>query len=754
MKQVHLVPKNGRVVVAEVPAPQAAPGYVLVRVAASVVSAGTERSAVEFAQRSLLGKARSRPDLVRQFIDKARREGILSTFEAASRRLDQPQSLGYSCAGTVITVGDGVAEFKAGDRVACAGANHAVHAEFVAVPEKLVASVPDGVSLEHASFATLGSIAMHGVRLAQPQVGETVAVIGLGLIGLLTVQIAKAAGCAVVGMEPDPRRCEIARQLGCDAAGTNPEKFQAIVARRTTGNGADAVLIAAATQSNAPVELAAAVARPGATVVSVGAVGTTLPRKPYFDKELKFLISRSYGPGRYDPKYEEKGHDYPVQYVRWTENRNMKSFLGLLAEGKLKLQLLITHSYAIDEAPLAYELITGKTGESFLGVLIRYTVAAELTRTVRLGAPFAGKRGRIGIGLLGAGNFAGGVLIPAFRAAGVNLVTVCTTKGATARHIGEKFGFASCTTEGKRLLDDSSIDAVVIATRHNLHAAQVLSALRAGKHVFCEKPLCLNDSELADIAAQQSDQQGCLLMVGFNRRFAPMVRKMREFFAPLVEPVMIHYRVNGGAIPKDHWIQDPEIGGGRIIGELCHFVDVLQFLTGSLPVRVFARVLPNCGRYCDDNLAVTLEFANGSIGQITYVANGDKSLGKELAEMFGGGRSAVLEDYRSLQLVTNGRASVSRSRLRQRKGHVEECAAFIQALHDGGAPPISFEEIFAATSATFRISESLQTGLPIVVDTPAVLLSRRRSSYSVLPDGAPVHTHKHPVDVVPSIDID
>jgi predicted dehydrogenase len=723
VKQLYQIPRTGQVRTDEVPVPQLGPGCVLVRVAASAVSAGTERGLVEFARKGLLQKARARPDLVRLVLEKARREGLLSAIDSANRKLEQPQSLGYSCAGTVLAVAPDVAEFQAGDRVACAGAGYANHAEFVAVPRHLVARIPGGesrVSFEASAFTTMGSIALHGFRLGEPQVGETVAVIGLGVIGLLAVQIARAASCYVVGMDPDPARCELAQRFGC-AVATDPAEFDPVVAAAGGAMGADVVLITAASESSAPVELAAKVARSRARVVAVGAVGTTLPRQPYFEKELEFHISRSYGPGRYDANYEEKGQDYPIDYVRWTENRNMQAFLGLLAQGKVDVQPLITHRFDIAEAAQAYDLISGKMRTPYLGVVLRYSCDAAVQATVPLRSPVCAAQGRVGIGVLGAGSFASGVLMPALQATGqVSFQAVCTSRGLTARHAAQKFRAAYCTTDEEQVLADPAVQAVVIGTRHNLHARQVLAALRAGKHVFCEKPLCLNEQELGEICTAYRDSNAVLL-VGFNRRFAPMVRQMREFFAGVHEPRVIQIRVNGGAIPISSWIQDPAQGGGRIIGEVCHFVDLVQHLAASRVHRVYARALPNQGKYADDNLAITLELSDGSVGQISYVANGDRSLGKERIEMFCGGATAVLHDYRRLKLVRHGRRKTVRSWLRQDKGHHEECEAFVTALRAGKPAPIAFEEIVATTLTTFRIQDSLSTGLPMAVDDAAVL---------------------------------
>jgi predicted dehydrogenase/threonine dehydrogenase-like Zn-dependent dehydrogenase len=709
--------------VAEVPTPQLPPGSLLIRVAASVVSAGTERTAVAFAQKSLAEKARSRPDLLRLVVDKARREGILTAYESAMEKLDQSQSLGYSAAGTVLAVGDGVEEFRPGDRVACAGGNYAVHAEVVCVPKNLVARIPDGVIFEDAAFTTLGAVAVHGLRLAQLQFGETVAVIGLGLVGQVASQLARAAGCSVLGMDPNPDRCELAKQLGCDATAASTEEFRRLCQARTNGIGADSVIITAASQENAPVVLAGEVARSRAHVVAVGAVGLDLPRKLFFEKELSFCVSRSYGPGRYDRQYEEKGIDYPIDHVRWTEQRNMESFLELVARGSIDVQKLITHRFEISEAERAYDLASAKSSEPSLAIVLRYGEEPQISRTMilRRAAPVAAA-GMIALGVMGAGSFGKSILIPAFKAAGASLEGLCTATGITGHHAGSKFGFRYCTTDPEELLRDPRINAIAIATPHDQHASQVLAALAAGKHVFCEKPLCLTGEELERIGEfyQAMRDPRPLLTVGYNRRFAPMMRQMREFFTAANEPLLLTYRVNGGFIPRDTWVQDPEIGGGRILGELCHFIDAVHYLTGSLTDRVSAKSLPNSGRYSDDNLIVTLELGGGSVATIVYAANGDKAMGKERIEIFGAGKSAVLDDFRKLELVADGRRRVSRSLLRQNKGHRAEYDEFLKVALQGGTAPIPFQEIVACAATTMAIAEAVSTGSAVKVKNVAV----------------------------------
>jgi predicted dehydrogenase/threonine dehydrogenase-like Zn-dependent dehydrogenase len=723
MKQLLKNVSNGETIVADVPAPKAGHGEVLVRVHASLISAGTEKTAIDFAESNLIQKAMSRPDLVRQAMDKARREGVLSTLDTVRNRLDSDLALGYSNAGTVIAVGNNITEFKVGDRVACAGAGYASHAEIVRVPRNLVALIPQGpreLSFEEAAFTTVGAIAVQGFRLAEPQLGETIVVIGLGLIGLVLVQIVKAAGCDVIGMDVNAERCRLAEELGCRATAQTQEQLQSLVVASTGAHGADSVIITAATKSSGPVALAGEIARPRGHVVVVGAVGLELPRKPYYDKELVFRVSCSYGPGRYDPEYEEKGHDYPIGFARWTENRNMQSVLRLIADGQLNVQRLITHRFPIEHASKGYELISGKTGEPFLGVVIEYPSEPDTARRIDLVPSRAAVRpDRISAGVIGAGAFATGVLLPAMKKVpSINLVGICTGSGATARGVGSRLGFRYCTTEQNELLQDPAINTIVIATRHHMHARQVEAALQAGKHVFCEKPLCINTEELAQLMrvyAAIPDDHRPLLMVGFNRRFSPLGIEMEKNIRHMQEPVMINYRVNAGFIPPSHWTQDPEQGAGRVIGEVCHFVDFCTFLAGSLVSSVYAFALPNGGHYRDDNLSLTLSYENGSVANITYVANGDKAFPKERVEVFGGGAVLVLDDYRSLDIVKSGRKSVTRSRLRQDKGHLGEWQAFAEALEDGRPSPISFTRIVNTTLVTFKALESCASQQPMKI---------------------------------------
>jgi predicted dehydrogenase/threonine dehydrogenase-like Zn-dependent dehydrogenase len=713
MKQLLQSMRDGETQVLEVPIPTPQPGMILIRTAASLVSAGTERMVVEFAEKSLLGKVRSRPDLARQVIDKARREGVASTVEAAFNRLDQPTPLGYSSAGTVVAVGEGVRDFRAGQRVACAGGGYAVHAEFAVVPVNLAVPLPDWVSFEAGAFGTLGSIALHGFRLGQAQVGETVAVIGLGLLGLLSVELAQAAGCRVLGIDLDPDRVSLAKSLGAEAV-LREQAVEAVLAF-TGGFGADQVLICADTASNDPVELAGEICRDRGRVVAVGAVGFNIPRRTYFYKEIDFIVSRSYGPGRYDPVYEEGGVDYPIGFVRWTAGRNLGAVINLAAEGKLDVQPLITHRFPIDQAAEAYQLITGKTEEPFLGVLLTYDqdsgtddIKAGSTITYNQSAS-AEPTGLVRLGVLGAGNFANATLLPAIKkTGGTELVGIASASGLSAQHAARKHNFDYATSDSQALIADGRVNTLAVLTRHHLHAEQVLAGLRSGKHVFCEKPLALTREELEQIAQEAQKPGAPLLMVGFNRRFAPLAKLMKSFLDQRQEPLVAHYRVNAGYLPLEHWVHDPAQGGGRLLGEGCHFIDFLTWLVGELPVSVQAQGLPDLGRYREDNLLINLTYPDGSIGTISYLANGDKAQPKEYIEAAGGGRAGVLHDFRRLETFANGRRRIKRSRLKQDKGHTAEWQAFTRAVAAGGDPPIPYRDLFGVMETAFDAVNSLR----------------------------------------------
>jgi predicted dehydrogenase/threonine dehydrogenase-like Zn-dependent dehydrogenase len=746
MKQLLQDARTGELKVAEVPAPQLLPGCVLVRMVASLVSAGTERASAEFASKGLLAKAKARPDLVRDVLAKIRRDSLASAMHAVQSRLDQPQSVGYSSSGWVVAVGDGISDISARDRVACAGAGYAVHAEFACVPRMLVAKIPENtetslhVSYEEAAFATVGAICLHGLRTAEIALGDTVAVIGLGLLGQITVQLLKAAGCRVFGLDPMRERGELAIGSGAEAACVGAGEFRDLCYQKTGGIGVDSVLITAETPSSEPVNLAAELARDRAIIVAVGTVGMELQRKLYYAKELDFRISRSYGPGRYDAAYEQKGRDYPVGHVRWTETRNLEAFVQFIADGKLNLQSLITHRFPLEQATRAYDLITGKTRAFFLGTLITYAdaesaAATDSSKGLLAKIPVTGAAQSltsVRLGVLGAGNFAQNTLLPALKEiANVSFIGVCNATGPRSRSAAEKFGFAYCSNSEEKLLQDAKINAVVIATRHDLHARQVLAALRAGKAVFCEKPLCLNEDELVSIIGVAAAENSPLVMVGFNRRFAPMAVQMKKFLAQIHEPLAIHYRVNAGYIPADHWVNDFEQGGGRILGEVCHFVDFVCFLAGACPIEVQAQTVGNAGQYSLDNIVASLKFANGTLATISYLANGDKSASKERIEVFGGGSVAILEDFRRLELVRNGRKQITRARWAQDKGHKAEMQAFVDALLGKSSAPITPEQVVGSTLATLRVQNSCQTGQTLAVQVSAFVASamQRKSTY-------------------------
>ncbi len=712
MKQVLQNLKTGKTEVSDVPIPQLRKGNVLVQTAASLVSAGTERNLVSFAEKNLVGKAQSRPDLVKQVIDKARREGLLTTFESAMNRLDQPLSLGYSSCGTVVEAAEDVPGFKPGDRVVCAGGGHAVHAEYGLIPENLIAHLPDGVDFESGAFATMGAIALNGIRLANPQLGDKVAIVGLGLLGLITAQLLRANGCGVYGMDISATRVDFARKLGIQAD-TNETLLQNYLPF-TRGKGFDIILICADTPSDETVNLAAQIARDRAHVISLGVVGLNIERKGYYEKELFFQVARSSGPGRYDAAYEEQGQDYPVGYVRWTEGRNLQAFVDLLAGGHIDMHALITHRFPIEEAPRAYELITGKLQEPYLGVLLTYPQQAARREqkivfsteksTSLPGSPLA-------LGVIGAGNYANAVFLPAVKkTGGVRLAGVSTSSGLSAQHTARKFGFGFASSSNQDILGDDSINTIAILTRHQTHARFSLEALKNGKHVYCEKPLAIKKAEVDEIAAYLKKADHPYLTVGFNRRFAPMAQDLKNYFKDSAEPFFVNYRVNAGFIPADHWLHDPTQGGGRLVGEACHFIDFVCFMTGSQPDEVRTVSLPDAGKYSRDNFQITIQFADGSVGVVSYLSNGNKRFPKEYVEVFNGGKIGILNDFRTLELWDEHRTISRKSLLRQDKGHQASWKAFISAIQKQGTEPISYEQLLLSSYTTLACSQSLLSG--------------------------------------------
>jgi predicted dehydrogenase/threonine dehydrogenase-like Zn-dependent dehydrogenase len=723
--------RNGKLSVKEIPDPVVKPGHVLIANACSVISAGTERAAIELAKKSLLGKAKDRPDQVRRVLEKLKNEGILNTISQVRERLDEPMTMGYSSAGLVLACGDGVQEFKPDDRVASNGP----HAGVVCVPRRLCAQIPENVSFEQAAFTVLGAIALQGVRLARLELGDTAFVIGLGLIGQLTVALLKAQGCNVIGTDLDSLKCEVALGMGANYA--QPGMKAEDILKLTRGLGADAVLIAASTESNEPIELAGETVRKKGRVVAVGAVGLNLPRRPYYFKEAEFVVSCSYGPGRYDPEYEERGHDYPASYVRWTEQRNMQAVLDLMASGKLDVSLLISHRFKIENAESAYDLIE-KGKDPYLGILLDYPEVPSLGRRIEL-KPGVSKEAlkkeefystldtrhsKLSIGVLGAGNFARMTLLPILKKGGnLRFRAICSAGGLSAVHTGEKLGFELAASDEDEVFRDLDTDAVFILTRHDQHAGQVIKGLQAGKHVFVEKPLCLTLEQLSEIEKimfegssirnPQSAIRNRLLMVGFNRRFSPAAVHVKRFFSAVASPLTVSIRFNAGAIPADHWTQDEEVGGGRIIGEACHAIDLATYLTGSLPVRVFAESIGggNAPTIKDDQCFITLRHGNRSVSSIAYWAGGDKAFPKERVEVAGGGKIAVIEDFREVHTCANGK--MKKARLgRQDKGHRSEIEAFVNALANGDPSPIPWDEIYTTTLASILAVRSIREGIP------------------------------------------
>ena len=711
MRQLIQSYRTGEMKVEEVPPPVAQPGGVLVRTVQSLVSAGTEKMVVDLARKGMLGKARARPDLVRKVLNTARKQGVMNTLKKVQTKLDTPIPLGYSAAGVVVELGDEHTGFKVGDRVACAGAGYANHADYNFVPRNLVARIPDGVSMETASFATVGSIALQGVRQTEPTLGERVAVLGLGLIGQITVQLLRANGCRVIGFDPDPERAALAVRLGAHVAVSGD--LEAAAERFTEGDGLDAVIVAASTPSAGPLEQAGEIARLRGRVVVVGLVGMEVPRSLYYRKELDLRMSMSYGPGRYDADYEERGIDYPLPYVRWTEQRNLQAFLELAADGRLDLGALVTHRYSIADALEAYALVS-EGQEPFLGVVLGYEADDEEVRLPEARVELSREplpQGKVGVGLVGAGAFGQSVLLPALAASKLaEPVAIATGGGMTARRLGEQYGFRQATAQAEEVLQDGDVDAVFLLTRHHLHAPLAAQALRAGKCVFTEKPLAMSAEELEELAKARLEAGGPDLMVGFNRRFAPLVDEIREHFAGRREPLVMHYRVNAGFIPPDHWVHDPVEGGGRLLGEGCHFVDLMHSLAGAPPVRVQAESIPGAGRFrADDNVVVTTRFADGSVGTLTYTSMGDARLAKENLEVFSEGKVALLDDYRALRLLGGGAEKKSKS-ANQDKGFDTEIRLFLEAVTAGSPMPIPFEASVGTTRITLAALESLRSG--------------------------------------------
>lgn len=705
MKQLIQSFKTGELGLFDVPAPVCEKNGALVQTTVSLVSAGTEKMLVDFAKKSMLAKAKDRPDLVKQVIDKMKKEGVRNTLEKVFTKLDTPIPLGYSLAGRVVEVGSELSGINIGDRVACGGAGYANHAEINYIPKNLMVKIPDGVDDIDASFVTVGAIALQGVRQTSPLLGEKVAVMGLGLLGQLTVQLLKANGCKVIGSDIDPDKMALAKKLGCDEvchAGELISKANEF----TNGYGVDAVIIAASTSSNQPITDAAEISRMRGRVVLVGMVGMDVPRNTYYKKELEIKLSMAYGPGRYDPEYEEKGVDYPYDLVRFTEQRNFEAFLGLIQEGKITPKELITHTYDFDDAMTAYDLLEGKIQEKYLGIVLEYKrdINLEDEKIVQR----TDKKvvsDKVNVGLIGAGNFTKSVILPNIqKAGGYELVGLCTATGVSAEGTGKKYDFKYMTTDSAEIFKNSEVNSVFVTTQHDKHASAVIKSIESGKHCFVEKPLCIYEEELEAIKEAYTGET--IVQVGFNRRFSPMVEKMKKSVSGQIS---VNYRVNAGIIPKDVWIQDRTIGGGRIIGEVCHFIDTCSYLIDSEVKSVFATTINKEDKSIpdEDNVNIVLNYANGSTATISYMAFGDNSMSKEYIEVFGSGVSMQMNDFRELVIFKNGKVNKEKS-ANQDKGFVGEFKAFKEAVSSGNEA-ISFESIYNTTKTTFKILESIRS---------------------------------------------
>jgi predicted dehydrogenase/threonine dehydrogenase-like Zn-dependent dehydrogenase len=714
MKQLIQNFKTGDLYVDEVPIQGLPEKFVLVENQFSLISAGTEKATVSVGQASLLGKAKKRPDLVKQVLDNVKKEGLSATLQKVLTKLDSLKALGYSTSGTVLASLDSNCYFQPGDRVACAGQDYASHAEIVAVPQNLVVKIPDNVSFEEASFTTLGTIALQGVRQSNPKLGDKVCIIGLGLLGQITGQLLKANGCQVFGIDINPELVKLAQNLSVHQAMVREnDDLLSNIKSFTDGHGFDSVIITASASTNDPLELAAEISRKKGRVIIVGDVKMDVPRNPhFFRKELELKMSCSYGPGRYDTAYEESGNDYPFGYVRWTEGRNMEAFLQLISNGSIQMKPLISHIFDIEKAEEAYDIILGKKNETFTAMLLKYN-KSDNTNAINIEAKLKKQDNKqINIGFVGAGSFATSYLIPTAQKLG-SLDTIVTRTGLNAKNTATKFGFKTAATDVKSIIDNPNINTVFIATQHNTHAKYTIEALKAKKNVFVEKPLALTEKELNEVIETIDELKNDLpmIMVGFNRRFAPISQSIKKEFENIAEPLVMNFRVNAGFIPADHWIQDEKLGGGRIIGEICHFIDLMQFFTNSDPVSVFAQTIntKNAAIKNADNISITIKFGNGSIGTLVYIANGDKALPKEQLEIFGGNKSAVINDFRNGVLYKNNKPQKIAL---AGKGHKQEVEEFIKAIENKSDLPISINSMIKTTLTTFKIIDSIRSGLP------------------------------------------
>ena len=703
MKQVLQNLSTGQSELIEAPTPNAQRGRLLIDTTASLISSGTERMLVDFGRAGLVAKARSQPEKVRQVLDKAATDGLLTTLDAVRSKLGQPIPLGYCNVGVVRECG--VEGFRKGDRVVSNGP----HADVVSVPSNLCAQIPDGVGDEEASFVVLASIGLQGIRLARPTLGESFVVTGVGLIGLLTVQMLRAHGCRVLAIDFDDDKLELARKFGAEICnpGVGEDPVAAGVAF-SRGQGVDGVIVTASTKSSDPVTQAARMSRKRGRIVLVGVTGLELNRADFYEKEISFQVSCSYGPGRYDPAYEEGGQDYPLGFVRWTEQRNFEAILDMLASGSLDVAPLISHRIPFQEASRAYELLT--TDKAALGILMTYDHGVEErhVRAVALHKSPVESAGKAVVGFVGAGNYASRMLIPAFKAAGASLHSISSAGGTNAVIHGRRMGFAQATSDTDTMIADPSVNAIAIATRHNSHARFTAQALRAGKHAFVEKPLALTYAELEDVQAAYNES-GRHLMVGFNRRFAPQIETMKRLLGSVKAPKSFVMVMNAGAIPADHWTQDPKTGGGRIIGEACHYIDLMRFLAGTSIVSVQARRMGDndSETITEDKASITLGFDDGSFGTIHYLANGGASFAKERVEVFAAGRTLQLDNFLKLKGY-NWPGFKKQNLWRQDKGQTNCAAAFVMAVEEGGAAPIAAAELFEVAKVTIEVAEILR----------------------------------------------
>jgi polar amino acid transport system substrate-binding protein len=712
MKQVFQNPKTGKTVLEEVTPPPVRPGGVLVKNSFSVVSAGTERNIIELSKKSLLEKAKERPDYVQKFFMLMKTKGIGAAWRVAQSKLGTEIALGYSSAGRVVSVGADVEGIKVGDAVACAGQNYASHAEFVSIPKNLIAKIPTGVDEKEAAFATLAAIALQGIRQANLTPGEKVGVVGLGLLGQLATRMLRAYGHPVIGFDVNEAQVSFAKRDGMNEGVTlGKNDPSSAVKKFTDGKGLDAVLVYASAKTDEPLKLAVSVARDRGRVVQIGNIETKIPWRDFNAKELTFIASRSYGPGRYDPAFEEGGHDYPFSYVRWTEKGNLEEFLRLLAEKRMSITSLITRTFPIDDALRAYDLVFRPKG-LIHGLVLSYPPKGMMEATLALPQtprPAADKKTTVKLGLVGLGAFMTSTILPHLKEVeGVEVRAICHTKGLPAKKTGIAAGAAYATTDYEKLLTDKEIDLIICATRHRSHAAMAIQALEAGKNIYIEKPVALNEEELGRVMKAAERSKGRLI-VGFNRRFSHHFVRARKEFADAKTPLQILYRVNVGPLEPTHWSYDAE-EGGRLIGEGCHFVDALQFITGSRPTRLSVARVPSGGAVPhEENFTLNIEYANGSLGTVVYTALGNFRLPKEYIEIYGDGKIMVIDNFKSGKIIAGNRTE-NVSEWHQNKGYTEEIAAMVEAIKSGAPSPMSLEDIYLSHVTTFKAAEALRTG--------------------------------------------